>query len=164
LEDGETSCFSTTIFCRIGRSLKIKWNLWRRKPEGNLTNASVYFFTDNSTVEFCLYEGNSSSLKLFRLMVWMRKLEMTRNAKIVLSHVSRKRMIKEGTDGVSRGQLREGVTTGELMLLFIPLNEDQLDRTPKLNAWGSNPGQETQQIFWFQTIGSRGDTTIGAVH
>jgi hypothetical protein len=30
--------------------------------EGNLTNAMVYFFTDNSTVESCLYKGNSSSV------------------------------------------------------------------------------------------------------
>jgi hypothetical protein len=73
--------------------------------EGNLTNAMVYFFTDNSTVESCLYKGNSSSAKLFLLMVRMRKLEVTHNAKIVVSHVSGKRMIKEGTDGVFRGQL-----------------------------------------------------------
>jgi hypothetical protein len=103
--------------------------------ERNLTNALVYFFTDNSTVESCLYKGNSSSLELFRLMVRMRKLEMTHNVKIVVSHFSGKYMIKEGTDGVSRGQLREGVTAGECMLLFIPLNEDPLDRNPKLKSW-----------------------------
>ncbi len=102
--------------------------------ERNLTNALVSFFTDNSTVESCLYKGNSSSLELFRLMVRMRKLEMTHNAKIVVSQVSGKRMIKEGTDGVSRGQLRKGVTTGESMFSFIPLNEDPLDQTPKLKA------------------------------
>jgi hypothetical protein len=102
--------------------------------EGYLTNSLVHLFTNNSTVESCLYKGNSSSVKLFRLMVQMRKLEMTHNAKIVVSQVSGKRMIKEGTDGVSRGQLRKGVTMGESMLSFIPLNEDPLDQTPKLKA------------------------------
>jgi hypothetical protein len=52
---------------------------------------------------------------------------MKHNAKIVVSHVSGKRMIKEGADAVSRGQLREGVTAGEAMLLFIPLNENPLE-------------------------------------
>ena len=42
--------------------------------EGNLSNAIVYFFTDNSTVESCLYKGNSSSIKLFKLMVQMLSL------------------------------------------------------------------------------------------
>jgi hypothetical protein len=65
----------------------------------------------------------------------MTNLKMTYNTKIVISHVSGKCMIKDGTDGMSRGQLREGVTAGESMLSFIPLNEDPLDRTPKLKAW-----------------------------
>jgi hypothetical protein len=103
--------------------------------EGHLTNAMVFFFTDNSTVEACLYKGNSSSPKLFKLMVRMRKLEMTYNVKVVISHVSGKRMIKEGADGVSRGYLREGVTAGESMLGYIPTDEGPLSRAPKLKAW-----------------------------
>jgi hypothetical protein len=95
----------------------------------------VFFYTDNATVESCLYKGNSSSPKLFRLIVRMRKLEMTHNARIVVSHVSGKRMIKEGTNGVSRGQLREGVTAGESMLSFIPSKEDPLDRAPRFKSW-----------------------------
>ena len=37
--------------------------------EGNLINALVYFFTDGSTVGSCLHKGNSSSTKMFELMV-----------------------------------------------------------------------------------------------
>jgi hypothetical protein len=122
--------------------------------EGSLTNALVYFFTDNSTVEACLYKGNSSSVKLFKLMVRMRKLEMTHNAKIVVSHVSGKRMIKEGADGASRGQLREGVTDGECMLSFIPLDEDPLDRTPKLKSWIKSWAGDSAEFLapddWFE--------------
>jgi hypothetical protein len=103
--------------------------------DGNLTNVMVYFFTDNPTVESCLYKGKLSSRKLCKLIVRMRRLEMTHNAKIVVSHVSGKRMIREGTDDVSRGHLREGVTAGESILSFIPKNENPLERSPQLKAW-----------------------------
>ena len=36
---------------------------------GQLFNASVFLFTDNTTVEACLYKGTSSSPKLFDLAV-----------------------------------------------------------------------------------------------
>jgi hypothetical protein len=75
--------------------------LVQEAEDGNLANSMVFFYTDNSIVESCLYKGNSSSPKLFRLMVRMRKLEMTHNARIMVSHVSGKRMIKEETNGVS---------------------------------------------------------------
>jgi hypothetical protein len=128
--------------------------LEQEAEDGNLANSMVFFYTDNSTVESCLYKGNSSSPKLFRLMVRMRKLEMTHNARILVSHVSGKRMIKEGTNGVSRGQLREGVTAGELMLLFIPSKEDPLDRTPRLKSWIKSWTAESAEFLspegWFE--------------
>jgi hypothetical protein len=128
--------------------------LEQEAADGNLANSMVFFYTDNSTVESCLYKGNSSSSKLFELMVRMRKLEMTHNARIIVSHVSGKRMIKEGTDGVSRGQLREGVTAGESMLSFIPSNEDPLDRAPKLKSWIQSWAGESAEFLspegWFE--------------
>jgi hypothetical protein len=42
---------------------------------GSLDGCLVYFFTDNSTVELALYKGNSSSPKLFDLVVRFKKLE-----------------------------------------------------------------------------------------
>jgi hypothetical protein len=129
--------------------------------EGNLTNAMVFYFTDNSTVESCLHKGNSSSIKLFKLMVRMRKLEMKHNAKIVISHCSGKRMIREGADGASRGHLREGVTAGECMLSFIPLNEDPLTRASKLKAWISSWAGNSAEFLtpadWFE----RGHDQLG---
>jgi hypothetical protein len=114
----------------------------------------VFFFTDNSTVEACLYKGNSSSPKLFKLMVRMRKLETAHNAKIVVSHVSGKRMIKEGADGFSRGNTREGVGAGESMLSFIPTNEDPLARAPKLKSWVQSWAGEAAEFLtpedWFE--------------
>jgi hypothetical protein len=40
--------------------------------------------------------------------------------------VSGKRMILQGSDGVSRGQMGEGVTAGLEMLSFIPLDKSAL--------------------------------------
>mmetsp|Transcript_1680 Transcript_1680/g.2409 ORF Transcript_1680/g.2409 Transcript_1680/m.2409 type:complete len:87 (-) Transcript_1680:2191-2451(-) len=76
--------------------------------------------TNNATVESCLYKGNSTSEKLFNLVVLLRTLEMRTGCKILVSHVSGKRMIRQGTDGVSQGSLREGVTIGEAMEDFCP--------------------------------------------
>jgi hypothetical protein len=49
---------------------------------------------------------------------------MRNDAKIIISHVSGEQMKSQGTDGVSRGQLKEGVLTGDEMLLFIPFHLD----------------------------------------
>jgi hypothetical protein len=133
--------------------------LEHQAEEGNLTNAMfLFYFTDKSTVESCLHKGNSSSVKLFKLMVRMRKLEMMHNAKIVVSHCLGKWMIREGAGGASRRHLREGVTAGECMLSFIPLNEDPLTRAPNLRL-GSSLVQATRPNFSLQQVGLSGVMT-----
>jgi hypothetical protein len=54
---------------------------------------------------------------------------------IVVTHVSGKRMMAQGTDGVSRGHLKEGVSTGEDMMSFIPLNLTAFQRSETLKDW-----------------------------
>jgi hypothetical protein len=103
--------------------------------EGRLEGSELFLFTDNSTVEAALYKGNSTSPKLFSLIVRLRKLELEFGAKILVVHVAGTRMIAQGTDGVSRGQLKEGVSIGEDILAHIPLNESALDRSPDLKNW-----------------------------
>jgi hypothetical protein len=102
---------------------------------GFIRGAAIFLCTDNSTVESALYKGNSSNQKLFELVVRVRKLEMNQSARILVSHVSGKRMMAEGTDGTSRGQLKEGVTVGDDMLHYIPWDLSALERTPKLEPW-----------------------------
>jgi hypothetical protein len=103
--------------------------------EGTLKGAVMFLFTDNSTVEAALYKGNSSSPKLYNLILRLRGVEMREGAAIHVSHVSGKRMMAEGADGVSRGQMKEGVAAGESMLGFIPLNTGALERHPPLRKW-----------------------------
>ena len=57
--------------------------------------------TDSATVEGCLYKGNSLSEKLFDLVVRLKALEMQTGARIIVTHVLGKRMIAQGTYGLS---------------------------------------------------------------
>jgi hypothetical protein len=102
---------------------------------GNLTGTSVYIFTYNSTMEAAVYKGNSSSQKLLEMVLRLKKLEMKTGATFVVTHVSGKRMMAQGTDGVSRGQFKEGVTAGQAMLSFVPLSKSALEVHPPLQAW-----------------------------
>ena len=53
-------------------------------------------------------------------------------------HVAGTKMIEQGTDGLSRGDLLEGVLNGKRMLSFIPLHLSALDREPTLKEWISS--------------------------
>lgn len=68
---------------------------------GNLKGSALFFFTDNSTVEAALFKGNSSSRKLFNLVVRFRRIQLEFGMQVTVSHVSGKRMIQQGADGVS---------------------------------------------------------------
>jgi hypothetical protein len=68
---------------------------------GNLKGVEVFLFTDNSTAEGALFNGSSSSRKLFELILELREMEMEHEMKIHFVHVSGKMMIAQGTDGLS---------------------------------------------------------------
>lgn len=65
-------------------------------------------------------------------------LQFVYGTQIVVSHVSGKRMIQQGTDGVSRGKLNEGVGSGMAMIGFIPLHLGATQRCPPLKLWLSS--------------------------
>ena len=103
------------------------------EKEGRLNEAWVVMATDSTTVEGCLYKGNSSSEKLFDLIVRLRAIELRTGARFLITHVSGKRMIAQGTDGVSRGTLKEGVCLGQTMRSFCP--------------WGNRPFNSHQSCW-----------------
>ena len=88
--------------------------------QGRLSKSTIVMATDNSAVESALYKGNSSSEKLFDLVVRFRALELKSGSKFIVTHVSGKRLMAQGTDGLSRGQMREGVSLGKAMSQFCP--------------------------------------------
>jgi hypothetical protein len=50
-------------------------------------------------------------------------------------HVAGKRMIAQGTDGISRADHSQGVIQGLGMFPFLPLHESPLKREPKVAKW-----------------------------
>jgi hypothetical protein len=53
----------------------------------------------------------------------------------VVPHVSGERMKAQRTDGVSRSQLKEGVSTGQSMLSFFPFHLSAVQRSDDVEAW-----------------------------
>ena len=95
---------------------------------GDLADAEVFMFTDNSTVEACAAKGSSSSPKLLSLVVRLFALTSKVGVKVNVFHVAGFRMIAQGTDGVSRGYLGQGVMAGDTMTLHIPIHLPSLPR------------------------------------
>jgi hypothetical protein len=108
----------------------------RHALDKKLQDSIIFFCTDNSTVEKVLYHGRSRESKLLHeLVVRLKVLEAHHGFQLLVIHVSGKRMQAQGTDGVSRGQLSEGVMNGDPMMSFIPLHLTALDRSPILKDW-----------------------------
>jgi hypothetical protein len=102
---------------------------------GHLTGAEVFLFTDNSTVEAAVHNGTSSSEKLLGLVIRIKVLSQKYSIKIHVFHVAGKRMIAQGTDGISRGSLTAGIMAGKAMTDFIPIHLTALERSPSLLPW-----------------------------
>ena len=103
--------------------------------EGELTGIEMYFFTDNSTAEKAYYKGSSTSEALHELVGRLKRVQMSYGCNIILTHVAGTRMIQQGADGLSRGNLTEGVMAGKEMKEFIPLHLSALERCNSLLPW-----------------------------
>ena len=88
-----------------------------------IPGTEVFVFTDNSTAECAFNKGSSSSKKLHELVVRLRKMEMTGHITPRFMWISGERMIAQGTDGLSRGDLTCGVMNDGKFLQHIPLNK-----------------------------------------
>jgi hypothetical protein len=103
--------------------------------DGNFRDTELFLFTDNSTAEAVFYRGTSSNRKLFNLVLRLHRLEMTCGLVVHMIHVAGTRMKDQGTDGLSRGDLLEGVMKGNDFLSYIPIHLSACERSPKLAAW-----------------------------
>ena len=118
------------------RELKNLVDTLKKMADGDeLEGSEIFIFTDNSTAEAAFFKGSSKSKLLFELILELRELEMKCKTKIHFVHVAGTRMIAQGSDGLSRGNLSEGVMKGTPMDDFIPLNESALDRSHGLKSW-----------------------------
>ena len=103
--------------------------------EKQVRGAEIFLFTDNSVAEAAYWKGNSSSRKLFELVLEMKQMEYDFELQLHVVHVSGKRMIAQGTDGLSRADFSEGVMAGKAMTSFIPLHLDCEERAPGMGEW-----------------------------
>ena len=77
--------------------------------------------------------------------------------KLEIIHVAGTRMIDQRTDGLSRGDMYEGVMSGSSMLSFIPLHLSASERSPQVidwvKSWVSDEGKKTVEVLspegWF---------------
>ena len=60
---------------------------------------------------------------------------MTGNLILHVIHVAGTRMIDQGTDALSRGDLHEGVMVGRNMFYFVPLHKSAIERSDVVLAW-----------------------------
>ena len=153
--DASGSGFGSTLL--VHGNIKYRIGTWSSKEENNSSNwrefenlvcevekageqgwlnsSTLLLATDNQVVESCLYKGNSTSSKLFDLVVRLKLVELKYGVKLMVTHVAGRRMQAQGTDGVSRGSLKSGVAMGKLMLEFCPWGKSCIEVSPKLKNW-----------------------------
>jgi hypothetical protein len=103
---------------------------------GELAGHEIFMFTDNTTAEAAHFHGTTKNGKqLFDLVLRLRKIEMDGDCRIHIIHVAGKRMIWQGSDGLSRGDENAGVMSGEEMMSFVPLHLRAVDRSAELMPW-----------------------------
>ena len=110
---------------------------------GELTDCEIWLFTDNFVSERAFYKGSSKNRELHHLVLRLRRLEMNAGMSLHIIHISGKRMILSGVDGLSRGDSTTGIMARENALSFVPLHLSALERSPALadwvRDWATNP-------------------------
>lgn len=126
---GEVSAASSNFREALNLVLKLE-DMVR---EGSLhAGVELFLFTDNYVTETVFEKGDARSKPLFDLVLRLRQLEMRHGLFVRVIWVSGRRMIAQGTDGLSRGDLTTGVMAGDGMLSFVPLALSAADRSPHL--------------------------------
>jgi hypothetical protein len=119
--------------------------------EGRLMEAEIFVFTDNAVFEGTFYKGHSNSRKLNGLILRVRQVERRTGCILHVIHVSGTRMKEAGIDGLSRGDLIEGMMKrGADPMRFVPLSQGAEERSGKgvenwIRSWWRKAGGQP----WF---------------
>eukprot|EP00957_Ditylum_brightwellii_P105848 8072045-Ditylum_brightwellii.AAC.1 len=89
----------------------------------------------NQVAETIFHHGSSTNKFLHIEVLRLRKLEVKNSCRIHLVHCAGTHMIAQGTDGVSQGNMTEGVMRGVNMMQFIPLHRIALEKNPSIREW-----------------------------
>ena len=107
-----------------------------------------------------MYRGSSKSKLLHNMVLDLRKMAMVGELIVHFVWISGERMIKQGTDGLSRGDFTSGIMAGEDFLKFLPLHESATERQSKLErrirGWCPNTIERTWKVAttadWFHEV------------
>ena len=94
--------------------------------KGRLCQALVFMLADNSTVEAAFTKGNTSIKALFELIEKIKRAMIKHLFQFYIIHISGSRIIKQGTDRVSRGRL-PNKTLSKALQMFAPLHLSAVD-------------------------------------
>jgi hypothetical protein len=84
---------------------------------------------------------------LFKLMLCLCKIEMKGDLLLHVVHIAGTRMIEEGADSGSQGDLSQGAMAGHLIIDFVWLHLSALERFPSLEQWIQSWWDETQGVL-----------------
>ena len=103
--------------------------------KGDLQGREIFLFTDNMVSEAVVSKGSSQSPFLYELVIRIIKLQMKYRCIVHFIHVAGTRMIEQGSDGLSRGDMHEGIMSGKSMLDFVPLHLSVCSIHRELKDW-----------------------------
>jgi hypothetical protein len=90
----------------------------------------IFLFTDNFTAESVFTRGSGKSPEIFSLILRLHKLQMEGNIFVHVVWIAGTRMIAWGGDGLSRGDLSNGVMAGQDTLYYVPIGRSAIERFP----------------------------------
>jgi hypothetical protein len=103
--------------------------------KGNLSGKEVWVYTDIEVTERAWYIGALSNKLLFELVLLeLRHETLIRNCTLHVVHVVGTRMIGEGTDALSRGEIHAHDLMNEYAH-SVPLDGTALQRVPAILDW-----------------------------
>eukprot|EP00956_Cyclotella_meneghiniana_P043382 scaffold267197_cov149-Cyclotella_meneghiniana.AAC.1 len=147
---------------REGDNLTTRMELLEK--QGKLAGKEVFIFTDNMSFEGCFYKGHSVSEKLSDIILRLRLVQARSGAIMHVIHIAGTRMKWAGIDGLSRGDMLEGMMHAQAHPLnFLPLCQSAADRSGQAllnwidswwkdgdgNTWGGKKLRHLTPKDWF---------------
>lgn len=95
----------------------------------------LFIFTDNFVTEAAFFRGSAKTRALHGLIQRLRVLMMRGSLHVHVVWIAGTRMIAQGTDGLSRGDLTSGVLLGDSFLQHVPIHRSVQEVSPGCVEW-----------------------------
>ncbi len=101
----------------------------RMSKEATLFKHEVFVMMDNTASKGAYYKGHSPSEKLNDIVSRLHKAKRDGGFILHVIHIAGKRMKATGVDGLSRGDLSEGILAGVNPFSYLPFNQGAEERS-----------------------------------